>query len=306
MFKHLLVPLDGSQLAEAALPAAVQLAEMLEAEVTLLHVIERDAPEAVHGERHLTDPAEANAYLQETAHRAFPPGVNVTTHIHASGVDDVARSITEHVDELGAPDLIVLSTHGSGGLQEMLFGSIAQRVVAKGDTPVLLIQPRADNSARPFGCTQILVPLDGNPDHEEGICIAAEIAAACGGEVYLLQVVPTVETLSGDRAATARLLPGATSALLNIMQAEAESYLRGQCKVLAESGQPVRGEIRRGDPVKAIVEVAERIGADLIVLSTHGRSRMDAFWSGSVTPRLATALDVPMLLVPVEESQPER
>ena len=59
MFKHLLVPLDGSPLAEAALPAAAYLAQKLGASVTLLHVIEQDAPQEIHGERHLTDPDEA-------------------------------------------------------------------------------------------------------------------------------------------------------------------------------------------------------------------------------------------------------
>ncbi len=300
MFKSLLVPLDGSQLAEAALSAARRMAEALGAEVTLLHVIERDAPGAVHGDRHLTNPAEAEAYLAQTAQRAFPPGVPVATHIHTSAVADVAASITEHVGELGRPDLIVLSTHGSGGLKGMLFGSIAQQVVAQGHTPVLVVQPEG-GATNDFACGKILVPLDGNPEHEEGICIAAELAQRCGGELYLLQVIPTVGTLSGERAATARLLPGVTGALLDLQQAEAEAYLRGHCEALLESGQPVHAAIRRGDPVKVITEVAQQSGADLLVLSTHGLSRMDAFWSGSVTPRLASALHLPMLLVPVAE-----
>jgi len=134
--------------------------------------------------------------------------------------------------------------------------------------------------------------------------LAAELAQFCGGELTLLQVIPTVGTLSGDRAATARLLPSVTSALLDLQQAEAEAYLRGHCQVLLESGQPVHAEIRRGDPVKVISEVAQQSGTDLIVLSTHGLSRMDAFWSGSVTPKLASALHLPILLVPVSEEAP--
>lgn len=304
MFKSLLVPLDGSHLAEAALPAARRMAEALDAEVTLLHVIERDAPEAVHGDRHLTNPAEAETYLAETARRAFPPDIRVSTHIHTSAVADVAESITEHVGELGRPDLIVMCAHGRGGLKGMLFGSIAQQVVARGHTPVLLVQPGKDGAAAGFECDNILVPLDGNPEHEGSICLAAELAQFCGGELTLLQVIPTVGTLSGDRAATARLLPSVTSALLDLQQAEAEAYLRGHCQVLLESGQPVHAEIRRGDPVKVISEVAQQSGTDLIVLSTHGLSRMDAFWSGSVTPKLASALHLPILLVPVSEEAP--
>ena len=72
MFKHLLVPLDGSHLAEAALPAAACLAEHLGASITLIHIIERDVSGEIHGERHLKTPAEANAYLEAVAGRTFP------------------------------------------------------------------------------------------------------------------------------------------------------------------------------------------------------------------------------------------
>jgi nucleotide-binding universal stress UspA family protein len=63
MFKRLLVPLDGSHLAEAALPAAAFLALKLNAVLTLVHIVERNAPEEIHGDRHLTNADEANAYL---------------------------------------------------------------------------------------------------------------------------------------------------------------------------------------------------------------------------------------------------
>src|SRR5919202_2263342 len=75
--KHLLVPLDGSRLAEAALPAATMLAERLGARVTLLHVMERHAPATVHGERHLTRAGEAEAYLNGVASRFADAGVPV-------------------------------------------------------------------------------------------------------------------------------------------------------------------------------------------------------------------------------------
>jgi nucleotide-binding universal stress UspA family protein len=195
----------------------------------------------------------------------------------------------------------VLSTHGRGGLKGMLIGSIAQQVVAQGRTPVLVVQPDKDGATPSFECEHILVPLDGDPEHEGSICVAAELAQRCGSELYLLQVIPTVGSLAGERGVTARMLPSVTSALLDLQEAEAEVYLRGQCEVLQESGQSVHAIVRRGDPVKVITEVAQQTQADLLVLGTHGLSRMDAFWSGSVTPRLASALHLPMLLVPVAE-----
>jgi nucleotide-binding universal stress UspA family protein len=68
----------------------------------------------------------------------------------------------------------------------------------------------------------------------------------------------------------------------------------------------VAAEVQRGAPADVIVKTADRAQADLIVLSTHGRSQMDAFWSGSVTPKVAGRTHVPLLLVPVPETEPER
>ena len=107
-----------------------------------MHVIERGAPETVHGERHLTRPDEADAYLAEVQARAFQVGNRVEHHVHDGATRDVARSIVEHGLELKC-NLIVMCTHGRGGLRDLLFGSIAQKVAARGATPVLLVYPTA-------------------------------------------------------------------------------------------------------------------------------------------------------------------
>jgi len=300
MFKHLLVPLDGSHLAEMALPAAAYLAQTLGASVTLVHIIERHAPEEIHGERHLTNPDEAGVYLSEVAHRAFPAGLAVDWHVHTAEVGNVARSITEHVGEF-TPDLIVMCTHGRGGLRDWLFGSIAQQVIALGTTPVLLIHPTEGEPGSPFGSRLILVPLDGSPEHEQGLPVAAGLARACLAALHLIGVVPTMSTLSGDQAATGRLLPGAMAALLDLAEQGAAEHVRRHVAALQAAGITATAEVIRGDPTTAIVSTAERIGASLIVLGTHGKTGMDAFWSGSVAPKVSSRTNIPLLLVPVRE-----
>src|SRR5271169_4376306 len=108
MFKNILVPLDGSNLSEASLTPAAILAEKFKAPVTLLHVIEQDAPSEVHADRHLTKPDEAMEYLEDIAKRAFPTKVKVKTHVHTAPVADVTQSIVEHVTTEFKPDLIVI------------------------------------------------------------------------------------------------------------------------------------------------------------------------------------------------------
>src|SRR5438105_182215 len=168
-----MVPLDGSHLAESALPAAAFLAQLFHASVTLIHLIERNATPAVHSDRHLTEPDEAQKYLQEVAQRAFAPGVAVERHVHTAEVSDVARSLVEHAAELKA-DLIVMCTHGRSGLRDLLFGSIAQQVVGLGRTPVLLVRPTPTGEAPPFACRLVLLPLDGDPAHEAALPVAQE------------------------------------------------------------------------------------------------------------------------------------
>jgi len=300
MFKKLLVPLDGSALAESALPAASTLAQRLGASVTLIHVIEHHAPPHVHGQRHLTNPDEARAYLSDVRERAFPAQLHVEQHVHTAEVGNVARSLIEHAAEL-QPDLIVMCSHGRGGFRDLLFGSIAQRVIGGNRTPVLLVRPRPDGSAPPFECRLILVPLDGTPEHEEGLCVGAGLAQACGAALHMVLVVPTARRLAADSAATGRLLPGATYAMLEMSEEAAADYLGRYVAQFKASGMTATAEVTRGDPATLIVESAGRVTADVIVLATHGKAGMDALWQGSIAPKVVSHTRVPLLLVPVRE-----
>src|SRR5579859_7244129 len=109
-FHRLLVPLDGSHLAEAVLPVVTRLAQSCGATILLLHLLEKDAPSTVHGERHLTNRAEAESYLDELVQRLSSPNRTIEHHTHEVPVGDVAAGIATHVGE-HAIDLIVLDTH---------------------------------------------------------------------------------------------------------------------------------------------------------------------------------------------------
>ncbi len=301
MFKHLLVPLDGSRLAEEALPVSAYLAQRLPASVTLVHVIERNAPQEIHGERHLSDAAEAAGYLQEVATHAFPESAEVKYHVHTEEVGNVARGIDEHVTELG-PDLIVMCAHGRRGTRERLFGNIAQQIIGMGKTPVLIVHPVSADNVAGFSCRKILLPVDGNPAHEQAIQAALSLAKKCAATMALVMVVPTMGTLSGIKAATGRLLPRAIRELLAQEHESGEEYLRRRQKALQDAGVAVTTQVVRGDPATTILSTAEDSGADLLVLGTHGKSGMDAFWEGSVGYQVCSQCKLPVLLVPVQGS----
>ena len=225
----LLLPLDGSDLAESALPAGVYFAQLFGGSITLFHVIEKNAPDHVHTSRHLTNAGEAEIYLKDTVARYVPAGIAVERHVHTSVASDVARSIVDHAAELH-PDLIILCAHGYGGPRDWLIGNIAQQVISLGSTPVLLLHPqRPPLPGEVFSCRSILLPMDGVPEHERGAALAEEIAVSSGAAVHLATVVPTPGTLSGERAATGMLLPAATAAALDLAEKGAGEYLAAQC-----------------------------------------------------------------------------
>ena len=297
--KNILVPLDGSLLSETVLPLAALLAQRNQAKLILFHVIEQKPPDTVHGEHHLKDEAEASAYLTQVS-QSLVAEIDVQRHVHTSAEKDVADSIVVHSRELKV-DLIAMCAHGQSGLQKRIFGNIAQHVLNMGNVPVLLLSPEKELKAETCSCQCILVPLDGDPDHEAGLDMAVELSQTCHASLHLVMVIHELSTLPAEQAASAVLLPSATSALLDMDYEEGEKYLAGLMGKLLDKHIPVTGEIQRGDPAKQIVRAAKEFHADMIVLGTHSKTAMDAFWSGSVTPKLATQTHLPLLLVPVRD-----
>jgi nucleotide-binding universal stress UspA family protein len=300
---HLLVPLDGSRLAEGAVAPAIALATRLGARVRLVHILERGAPATIHGERHLTSTGEAEAYLHGVASRFADAGIPVEVHTHSSPEGDVADSIAVHA-RAGRADLIVLCAHGRGGLRGWLSGAIAQRVVRHGGAPVLMIRQGTVRDTVSFAPRTVLVALDGTTAGEVALPAALALARATGATLHLLVVVATVGTIAGERAATARLAPGATGAALDLESETARGYLDDLRARLVGGGLVVTTEVARGDATEMVLASAVRAGESVVALATHGRAGLDALWSASVGARVVARTSVPLLLVGVQGASP--
>lgn len=300
LIRTILVPLDGSSLAETVIPASARLARKIGGAVKLFHVIERDAPEKVHGQTHLTRPDEAERYLSSIVSSPLFEGVSVTAHVHETGVRDVSQSISDHSEELNA-DIIVMCTHGNSGLKNLLVGSIAQQVISLSGTPVMLVNPSMKKLGASLNFENFLIPLDGDPDHEHALRFATGLALSCQADIRLLVAVPRFGTMSGDLTIVNRYLPGTTSRMMDMLVPEVKNYLKGVQDRLESSGLTVSTNVSRSNPAKAIVKGAKSGKADLLILATHGKSGSKPFWEGSVTPQVIRATKVPVVLVPVRE-----
>jgi nucleotide-binding universal stress UspA family protein len=299
----LLLPLDGSRLAESVLPLAQSLGRHFGARFVLVHVIERKAPAQVHGDRHLTEVAEAQHYLAKLGDALAPHAAAVESHVHEERQRDVARSIVEHAHEIDA-DLILMCTHGRGGLRELFFGTIAQQALERGRRPILLVQPRPNADAASGELRRILVPLDGSAAHEAALAPAVRLARGFGAELELLLVVPTARTLAGEQAQSARMLPGTMRAVLELAEDTARGYLEELVERCRAEGVAARSELLRGDAVAAVADAAARRQVDLLVLGSHGRCGFDALLAGSVAARIAGRTALPLLLVPAGDEGP--
>lgn len=213
---------------------------------------------------------------------------------------DVPGSIVEHATREFQPDLIVMCTHGRSGVRELLFGSIAQQFVAHGTTPLLLIRPET-GGLKVFQLDKILVPLDTGPVHDASLPAAQKLAQVYSSNIHLLTVIPTFSTVAGEAAADSSLLPATASALLDIKVENAAEDLQEHLDELKKTDLVVSAEVVRGDPATEIVNLAEKLDADLVVLTTHRRAGTAAFWARSVAPNVARRTRIPILLIPLEE-----
>jgi len=131
------------------------------------------------------------------------------------------------------------------------------------------------------------------------------LARATGATLHLLVVVATVGTIAGERAATARLAPGATGAALDLESDTARGYLDDlRARLVGGNNLPVTTEVARGDATEMVLASAVRAGEGVVALATHGRAGLDALWSASVGARVMARTSAPLLLVGLKGASP--
>jgi nucleotide-binding universal stress UspA family protein len=299
MFEKILVPLDGSPLAQAILPYVAMVAKGLHSRVILFHVAEtaldHEAP-------------EQKTYAHETVERIRPMAENylagVAEEFRRDGIDvetKVAggRAVPQIVEYAEQEDvgLIAMSTHGRSGLTRWVVGSVADKILRGCERPVLLVRPRDEGaSGEAEGrLSKIIVPLDGSKDAEAALPFAEELSKALGLEIILIQVIG-IET-------AVHFVPMAPdnwpvpSDILRRLDVVASGYLTGLAKQLKDRGLTVQWDVLRGATGPRIVEFAKETPTSLVVMTTHGRSGFRRWVMGSVTDAVVRHTGEPVLVV---------
>jgi nucleotide-binding universal stress UspA family protein len=294
----LLVPLDGSALAERALPYAAALAARSGARIVLARV----APPASGGAE-----AEARDYLSSVAARLAELGLTVEPVV-ATG--EVAEAVAETA-RAQSVDLLVMATHGRGGLGRWVYGSVAEALMARLPLPILLVRAWLPASAEPLRAERprLLAALDGSALAEQALPVAERLADALSGELVLLRVVTRP-----DAPFAPDWVAGPAPAYdFERAKAEAEAYLQQLAEQLERSGRRVRIDARVGEPgltseADAIEAAGREHGAALVVMTTHGYTGLQRLVLGSVTDAVLRRSTLPVIVLrpqPSPDAAPE-
>jgi nucleotide-binding universal stress UspA family protein len=296
--KRILVPTDFSPASDRAIEQAAELARASKAEVHLLHKVVYPPPHPpTELLDRLDDAAQFDYVLKEVIERPEREaqegletrrkslegqGLAVTSHLERSG--DVFGCI-EHAVESWKPDLLVMGTHGRGGIQKWIMGSVAEKVLRHASVDVLTLHADSPVARAKGGIGEILVATDFSDGTRRALEAARRLTRSMGGSICHLHVIETQFVPQGGEGAAA-LLEVSREQRMQIERALKEETAGDETFVLAE-----------GDVVREIDRVAEERRASWIAIGTHGLTGVRRALLGSVVEKVARYCHLPVLVV---------
>lgn len=292
-----LVPLDGSKFAEQALSLATTIARATRRRIRLCHVRlmplwpdEVVGPDTIEAMTRILH-SEGESYLRQVERRIAAPDLPVEATILPGDIVSAGESLALHLAERPA-DLVVMASHGFGGIRRAWLGSVADYLVRHLSIPVALVRPDMEPST---GNGRILVPLDGSALGEQALAQARELALALKREIVLLRVVPPV---SYPISKMDMPYIGYDVNLTASLRELAEEYLDGIKQRLIADGIACSSITMLGPgTAETIVDTARPEHFSMIIISSHGRGGVKRVMLGSVADKVARAADIPVMIL---------
>jgi nucleotide-binding universal stress UspA family protein len=304
MLSRILVPLDGTDLGDAAIPFATAIARRTGAAIEFVHVHAYHAeepylggvtPYQFEGEPAREDVRDARASESErewihglAARMHDEAGVKVTDRVLEGRVPDALLKEIERA----AADFIVMGARPYHGIRDVLDGSVSRALVRESGLPVLLVRPaaRGVTGAEP-SIRRILVPLDGSIFSEQILEPAVALARSIGASITLYHAISPL--LTPGRSSDA-----AEVELLSAERADAQTYLHSVARAMHGLNEPPR-TLTTANHIAAngILEAADHDDFDLIAMTTHGRTGLTKLLAGSTTDRVLAQSHIPMLVL---------
>jgi nucleotide-binding universal stress UspA family protein len=294
MYRNILVPLDGSTLGEQALPHALGIARRAGATLHLVHVHTMDLSVLAEfpSDKPLDDAIQKAelAYLDTAVTRIAATWDGAVNMALRDGV--IVTALHDYALE-HTIDLVVLTSHGRGGIVRAWLGSTADLLVRTLSVPVLIVRPqdKPPNLWLSPNIEHILVPLDGSPLGEQVLGPALDVG---GDALRTLTLLHTVEPIAPEYMGLGY------GEVMQRVQRETEErsrhYLAQVAARLHGPGLMVHTHVEVGAPASSALYYAEANGVDLIALATHGRGGLARFVIGSIADKVARGAHLPVLL----------
>ncbi|MGO9110325.1 MAG: universal stress protein [Thermoguttaceae bacterium] len=305
MFHSILVPLDGSQFAEQALPLALKIANRAAASLEVVQVYDRyviQDPRCGWLPFDLEEDAifeeKVQAYLDTITMRLEKAASVPVTSALVGGL--IADGILERARTKPA-DLIVMTTHGRGPASRFWLGSVADELVRHASVPIVLVRPQeasADPGPEP-NLRRILVPLDGSELAERVLEPAIALGSLMDAKYTFIRAVepgwfpeghPHLEEVKGE-------LKVVEQPRLEKRKAEAQVYLDGLAERLLAEARHIKTQVVVGESAAtAVLDAVCRQDIDLIAIATHGRGNVKRLLLGSVADKIVRGTFVPVLV----------
>ncbi len=296
MFDHILLPLDGSTLAECVLPHAVALAKAFSSRLTLLRVV---YPRRSTNQQSIVNPmdwqmlkSEADAYLKSVQKRLEDVGVQSEIRIMEG---NPAQQIIDYTRDEDV-DLIVMSSHGKGGLSEWNINSVVQKVLYRAFVPVMLIRAyhASPKPLTDLTYDRIFLPLDGSKRAECSLPLAKSIGAIDHARIFLTHIVeePILPKQTPLSVEDRDLIHHLTEININ----EAERYLN----TLKDQFEGINVETIIETSTKtaiALHDIVDRDNIDLVILSAHGYSGENRWPYGNITLNFIAYGTTPLIII---------
>ena len=294
MIRKILVPVDGSAFAESALSLALALSEKTGAEVRLAMVNEpTDLPTGVWAESFLANHARYLESITESVSERASGSTSVSSVLLGG---DVGTALCEEVTSSDV-DLVVMSTHGHGGLMRMWLGSVADAVLRQSPAPVLLVRPGESDAGDPVvpdSVSHVVVPLDGTPFAEAAIEPAFAVGRLFGASFTLLRTVSYPVMISS-------YLPDSVvenEDYIRTAEEGARNYVEAIRARVDDGSSPIDTEVLIShSPAAGVLEHVAAKGVDLIAMASHGRQGLARAALGSIADKVVRGSHTPVLIV---------
>jgi nucleotide-binding universal stress UspA family protein len=296
---RILCPVDFSDASRHAVEQAVAIAEWYAARLQVLHVyspIFMPVPALPAPVERVSD-VELERVREET--RRFV-GSQFTSFVEAGVSVDIGQPAAVILDRAARvpADLIVMGTHGAGGFEHLLLGSVTEKVLRKAPCPVLTVPPHAHVTSR-FPFTHVLCAIDFSDWSAAALELASSLAQEAGATLELLHVIewpweeppPPIfaELPAPQSAALLEFRGGLVAKATASLESLARDTVRDRC--------PVTVQVAHGKAYVQLLRIAADNDADLIVLGVHGRNPIDLAVFGSTTNQVVRRATCPVLTV---------